>query len=803
MNYKFKYILIFSFSIFIFTSLVADTRASENLFNVDANTIALWRFNETTGSTVADETGINNGTAVGTTIVDGKFGKARYFNGINNYITIPHSLSLTNFSQLTLEAWIYPTGFDLGCWNQNESIIFKGVETPPAIIDYALRIDRNVDYSCGAASSFRQVKFSSQFGGVGVASQLWHEPNQWYYVVSTYDGNYFRVYVNGILEAVSDYAPNITGSTTYPLYINHHTWNYEYSSSQRVQGLIDEIRISNIARLAEEIVYYYNLAISPPNQPPTVSNLGQYKSNGLTAISEEGITTESTVVFKANSNDPDNDQVKLQIELKEFNQPFDGQNLLESDFINLGSETVINRQSFDGQYHWRARAVDDKGNASDWQEFGTVGNVDFIVNLPLSYKAANLAKELINQPYLWGGKGWDYNQNSFVSADTVKTGYNFYNASIKSVDFGTGVDCSGLVMWSYNRSFDLTKSRFNNFVKAEGADEQFRENTEPTTEVQLKPGDVMFFDWGKWDANTGTWDGIKDDYIDHVVMYVGESGGYDVVSATSRDKGIEAKLKDGLKSLSGFVAFKYVASALSPAVLATSYSPVDLILTDPDGFTITPTTTIPSDLEFLRQIPGVLYYSEIERGTDGKPIDQVYSYTFKTGDYIIRVLSEPVIPSDITYSLDFSAGEQSIILAQDTPISQIPSDGYGITTSDTGTLNTFIPVSIDIKPGSYPNSINLNSKGTTPVAIFGSATFGVRQIDLNTIKLAETAIKLKNNGQPMINYEDINGDSFIDIVAHVITKNLQLTLSDTKANLEGKLFDGTIIKGSDPVRVIP
>src|SRR3989344_5409055 len=148
MNYKFKYILIFSFSIFIFTSLVADTRASENLFNVDANTIALWRFNETTGSTVADETGINNGTAVGTTIVDGKFGKARYFNGINNYITIPHSLSLTNFSQLTLEAWIYPTGFDLGCWNQNESIIFKGVETPPAIIDYALRIDRNVDYSC-------------------------------------------------------------------------------------------------------------------------------------------------------------------------------------------------------------------------------------------------------------------------------------------------------------------------------------------------------------------------------------------------------------------------------------------------------------------------------------------------------------------------------------------------------------------------------------------------------------------------------------------------------------------------------
>lgn len=109
---------------------------------------------------------------------------------------------------------------------------------------------------------------------------------------------------------------------------------------------------------------------------------------------------------------------------------------------------------------------------------------------------------------------------------------------------------------------------------------------------------------------------------------------------------------------------------------------------------------------------------------------------------------------------------------------------------------------MNIKPGSYPNSINLNSKGVTPVAIFGSATFNVHQIDLTAIKLANVPVKLKNNGQPMISYGDVNGDSFTDIITHVITKDLQLMPSDTKTNLEGKLIDGTIIKGSDSVRVV-
>ena len=788
MYHRFKYILFFFFPIFIFVSFITDSYASENLFNVDANTVALWRFNETTGSTVADETGINNGIAVGTTIIDGKFGKARHFNGINDYITILHSPSLTNFSQLTLEAWIYPTGFDLGCWNQNKSIIFKGVETPPAIIDYALRIDRNVDYSCGTASSFRQVKFSSQFGGVDVISQLWHEPSQWYYVVSTYDGNYLKLYVNGVLEVVSDYAPNITNFTTYPLYIDHHTWNYEYSSSQRMQGLIDEIRISKIARSEEEIAYYYNLATSPQNQQPTVSNISQYKSDGLTLISEEGITTESTIIFKASLNDPDNDQVKLQVELKESGQLFDETDILESGFVNSGSEASIARYDLiKGKYHWRARAVDDKGDTSNWQEFGIAGNVDFIVKT-LQQVAADLTKELANHPegYLWGSKGWDYGRSEFISSSDILAGYEYFRGQT-----GVGVDCSGLITWAFDRAFDPFVPAADNFVKYVNADGLYRDyQSNSVAEAELLPGDAMFFDWN------------SDGYIDHTAMYVGESGGYDVVNAADKVRGIITEVKNIYKLTFGFEDFRRIHQADVEMEISTG-SPVDLAVTDPDGFTITANSIIPSDEEYIREVPGALYYLEMEQGLDGNPIDRVYSPVLKTGNYIIEVIpSAGSLPTD-TYDLEFVGNGQTTILADNVPISEIPSEGYGVAVGETGTINTFIPVSIDVKPGSYPNSINLGSGGNVPVAIFGTPTFDVNLIDSATVTLANAPVKLKGNGQPMISYQDVNEDSIIDIVIHVITEDLELMGTDVQVELNGFLLDGRNIKGFESIRVVP
>lgn len=401
---------------------------------------------------------------------------------------------------------------------------------------------------------------------------------------------------------------------------------------------------------------------------------------------------------------------------------------------------------------------------------------------PIGTQAASLAKELLSSDYLYGGKGWDYLEKQFipvssVSGSSILGKYNF--ATSTGVGFDDGVDCSGLVMWAYNRSFDPNKSRFNNFVKAEGADEQFNENTEPVNESQLTPGDVLFSDF---DGNG---------FIDHVAMFVGESGGFDVVSAVNPLTGIVGRLKDNLKKPeAGFVSFKRVVSALPPAVLIAANSPVDLTVTDPDGFTITAETIVPSDLEILRQIPGELYYSEMEQGSDGRSIDHVYSYTAKTGDYLIKVLPEPDALSTEIFSLSFTVDlATTTVLAENIPISDIPDQSYIIRASDDG-IEKIIPVKVKITP----KTLNLGNKGVFSTIIEVSSGFGVSVSDIDT----ET---ININGAFPVKTTVAAGRF---LVATFRTQDLQNVQSGDKVELQisGSLNDGTIFEGTDTIRVI-
>ncbi len=111
-------------------------------------------------------------------------------------------------------------------------------------------------------------------------------------------------------------------------------------------------------------------------------------------------------------------------------------------------------------------------------------------------------------------------------------------------------------------------------------------------------------------------------------------------------------------------------------------------------------------------------------------------------------------------------------------------------------------VLIDIKPGSFPNSINLRNGGTVPVAILSNTSFDATTVDPMTVTLASAPIKRKRNGTIMSSTENINGDALLDLVVHVSTQALQLSETDTEAVLEGKTFNGTSIRGTDSVRVV-
>jgi hypothetical protein len=114
-------------------------------------------------------------------------------------------------------------------------------------------------------------------------------------------------------------------------------------------------------------------------------------------------------------------------------------------------------------------------------------------------------------------------------------------------------------------------------------------------------------------------------------------------------------------------------------------------------------------------------------------------------------------------------------------------------------------VDIDIKPGSWPNSINLGSKGVIPIAILSTPDFDATQVDPGTVALAGAGVALRGKGNKSLAHEeDVNGDGLPDLVVQVETENLDPSVfQDGFATLTGQTFGGQDIQGSDEIVVVP
>lgn len=147
-----------------------------------------------------------------------------------------------------------------------------------------------------------------------------------------------------------------------------------------------------------------------------------------------------------------------------------------------------------------------------------------------------------------------------------------------------------------------------------------------------------------------------------------------------------------------------------------------------------------------------------------------------------------------------------IVEGPNTILATATSEDATVVTADTtlGAEILIIPVGIDIKPGSDPNSINLGSHGTVPVAILGSASFDASLVAPETVELAGATVAMRGKGNKlMASIEDVNGDGYLDMVVHVSTEALVISAGDTVAIVTGQLLDGTPFEGSDSIRIVP
>lgn len=116
----------------------------------------------------------------------------------------------------------------------------------------------------------------------------------------------------------------------------------------------------------------------------------------------------------------------------------------------------------------------------------------------------------------------------------------------------------------------------------------------------------------------------------------------------------------------------------------------------------------------------------------------------------------------------------------------------------------YVYVDIDIKPGSYPNSVNLGSHGVIPVAILSSADFDATQVDPTTVALAGAEVAIRGKGKALAHQEDVNGDGLLDLVVKVETESLDPgQFQGGYAELTGETFSGDLIVGSDEINIVP
>ncbi len=115
------------------------------------------------------------------------------------------------------------------------------------------------------------------------------------------------------------------------------------------------------------------------------------------------------------------------------------------------------------------------------------------------------------------------------------------------------------------------------------------------------------------------------------------------------------------------------------------------------------------------------------------------------------------------------------------------------------TVHVAMQVGIDIKPGSYPNSINTKSQGKIPVAILGSAAFDVSTIETDSLTFGATGNEdsLAFCNPP----DDVNGDGFADLVCHFTTQTTGFAVGDTVGTLKGMATAGPF-QATDSVRIV-
>ncbi|WP_321506167.1 LamG domain-containing protein [uncultured Methanoregula sp.] len=226
---------------FLFCVLTGSVCAYSNTIDTTVNPGVYLNFNEGSSATAFDLSGHgSSGTIHGAERVDNEgCGRAMFFNGIGDYISIPYSSLNHPEQEITVSTWFYTDSFD-----------------PQALVSSY----NNGGYRLGFGDG-DDLWWTINLQGPGeISVPIQHEsitPHQWHYVAGTYNGKTSKIYLDGVLRNQVNASGPIHYEYNNYVLLGAEAGTYDQPSlvcPHFLRGGLDEVRIYPVAQTTGEII---------------------------------------------------------------------------------------------------------------------------------------------------------------------------------------------------------------------------------------------------------------------------------------------------------------------------------------------------------------------------------------------------------------------------------------------------------------------------------------------------------------------------------------------------------------------
>jgi hypothetical protein len=110
-------------------------------------------------------------------------------------------------------------------------------------------------------------------------------------------------------------------------------------------------------------------------------------------------------------------------------------------------------------------------------------------------------------------------------------------------------------------------------------------------------------------------------------------------------------------------------------------------------------------------------------------------------------------------------------------------------------LSDTLQIELDVRPSNERDHINTRSRGLVPVALLGTPSFDVRDVDVGSLGFGPAHAPVEKRAK----VRDVTRDGEADLIVRFRSDETGLEPGETEACLEGALRDGTPLRGCTAV----